>query len=138
MLFCVLGIIALHFMIPLGSISSWTLLICGVALITLGLVMAFGAEGQFRKRGTTVDHLGMASKLVTDGWFQYSRNPIYLSFLTILVGTWLSLGSLTPLLVILIYLLLTERWYILPEEKRLLASFGKKYLSYQMRTRRWL
>ncbi len=138
MLVSVLGMIALHFIFPIWSISNWAVLIFGVAFVAVGLVMAFGAEGQFRKRGTTVDPLGMATKLVTDGWFQYSRNPMYLSFLTVLIGVWLSLGSLSPLLVVLLNLILTERWYIVPEEKRLRASFGKKYLSYQMRTRRWL
>jgi protein-S-isoprenylcysteine O-methyltransferase Ste14 len=130
--------IALHFLIPVSLVSNWLLLVLGVACIALGLVMAFGAEGQFRKRDTTVDHLGIASRLVTDGWFHFSRNPMYLSFLIILLGAWLLLGSLSSLAVVLAYFFLTERWYIAPEEKRLIASFGKEYRSYQRQTRRWL
>ena len=138
MLFCVLSAIVLHFIAPLGLTSNWLFFIFGLAFITFGLAMAFGAEGQFRRIKTTVDHLGTATKLVTDGWFGYSRNPMYLSFVLILMGAWLSLGSLLPLIAVLVFIVLTERWYILPEEKRLAVVFGKGYESYQKRTRRWL
>jgi protein-S-isoprenylcysteine O-methyltransferase Ste14 len=63
---------------------------------------------------------------------------MYLSFGLMLMGVWLALGSFSPLLVVIAYLLLSERWYILPEEKRLAVTFGKVYESYQQRTRRWL
>lgn len=138
MLFCLLGMVALRWLIPLGSTSNWLLLVFGVGFIALGLAMGVGAEGQFRRVHTTVDPLGVASQLVTDGWFKYSRNPMYLSFTLMLMGAWLALGSISPLLGVLAYILLTERWYIVPEERRLIAMFGKEYESYQMRTRRWL
>jgi len=63
---------------------------------------------------------------------------MYLSFALTLTGAWLALGSASPLLVVVAYLWLAERWYILPEEKRLIATFGKVYEDYQKRTRRWL
>ncbi|HEU0291412.1 MAG TPA: isoprenylcysteine carboxylmethyltransferase family protein [Anaerolineales bacterium] len=138
MLFCVLGMIALHSIVPLRAISNPLLLMFGVGLIAFGLVMAFGAEGQFRRSGTTVNPLGTSAKLVTDGWFKFSRNPMYLSMALMLMGAWLALGSISPLLVIFVYLFLTERWYIEPEEKRLNVTFGQEYESYRKRTRRWL
>jgi protein-S-isoprenylcysteine O-methyltransferase Ste14 len=138
MMFCLLGMITLHWIVPLGSMSSWALLILGVALIGLGLVMAVGAEGQFRRSGTTVDPLGTSTKLVTDGWFKFSRNPMYLSMALMLMGAWSALGSISPLFVIFVYLFLTERWYIEREEKRLNVTFGQEYESYRKRTRRWL
>jgi len=39
---------------------------------------------------------------------------------------------------LLVYIFLTERWYIVLEENRLTAAFGKRHNSYQMRTCRWL
>lgn len=137
-LFCLLGMLALHWIVPLGFISNWVLIIFGVGLMILGIVIAIGAEGQFRRSRTTVDHLGMPAKLVTDGWFKSSRNPMYLSFMLMLIGAWLALGSISPLLCLAAYFFLTERWYITSEEKRLMATFGKQYDSYRMRTRRWL
>lgn len=138
MLFCVLGMFALHWFLPLLSFSNWTFLVLGIISIGFGLVMAFGAEGQFRRNGTTVDHLGMPSKLVNDGWFKYSRNPMYLSFAIMLAGAWLSLGSVSPILAILVFFVFTKQWYILPEEKRMVGKFGNAYAIYKKQTRRWL
>jgi protein-S-isoprenylcysteine O-methyltransferase Ste14 len=138
MLLCLLGMIVLHRIFPLRMISSWVILGFGIALMIIGLGIAFEAEGQFRRSGTTVDHLGMPAKLVTNGWFKYSRNPMYLSFALILIGVWLSLGSVSSLLGLLLYLFLTQQWYIRPEEKRLVEKFGRAYESYIKKTRRWL
>ena len=138
MLFCLLGMIALAWFFPFVSFTTWGLFIPGVGLIALGIVMAFGAEVQFRKKRTTVNYLGMPATLVTDGWFSFSRNPMYLSFAMTLMGAWLMLGALSPLFAVLAYLALTERWYILPEEEKLNAAFGQEYESYRLRTRRWL
>ena len=106
--------------------------------MAFGTMITIGAEAQFRQSHTTVDHLGMPTQLVTDGWFKYSRDPMYLSFILTLIGAWLVLGSLSPLLGIIAYLFLTERWYITPEEKCLAATFGKQYELYRARTQRWL
>ncbi|HEY5729739.1 MAG TPA: isoprenylcysteine carboxylmethyltransferase family protein [Anaerolineales bacterium] len=138
MFYCLLGMITLRWIFPLGLMSNRVFLVFGVWFIVLGLVAAFGAESQFRRINTTVDHLGVPTKLVTDGWFKHSRNPMYLSLALVLTGAWLALGSISPLLGILVYLFLTERYYIMPEEKRLMTAFGKEYESYQTRTRRWL
>jgi len=138
MLICAFSMITLHLVMPLWPISSWIFLILGIGFILMGMVLGFAAEGQFTRSGTTVDPFGMPTKLVTDGWFKNSRNPMYLSFALMLTGAWLALGSASPLLVVVAYLLLAERWYILPEEKRLIATFGKLYEDYQKRTRRWL
>ena len=112
--------------------------IIGVGLIVFGLIVAYTAEAQFRRSSTTVDHLGTATTLVTDGWFTYSRNPMYLSFALILIGVWLSLGSVSALLIVVAFIFFAEQWYILPEEKRLAALFGRQYETYRTRTRRWL
>ena len=138
MLVCMLGMIALDWLLPIMVFYIWLLLILGMISIAFGLVIGFGAEGQFRRRGTTIDPKGTPSTLVTDGWFQYSRNPMYLSFLLILIGAWLALGSLTPFLGIPIFVLLIERSYIRPEEQRLVVAFGGEYQSYLKRTRHWL
>ena len=138
MLLCLLSMIALHLLLPLWLISSWIFLILGIGSLVLGIVIGVAAEGQFRQSGTTVDPLGISTKLVTDGWFNNSRNPMYLSFGLMLIGAWLALGSVSPVLAIIAYFYFTERWYIVPEEKRLVRIFGKQYESYRMHTPRWL
>jgi protein-S-isoprenylcysteine O-methyltransferase Ste14 len=63
---------------------------------------------------------------------------MYLSLAMMLIGSWLALGSASALLGVIAFIFLAERWYIVPEEKRLVATFRKQYEAYRMRTRRWL
>lgn len=137
-LFCLLGMFILNWMFPLVSVANVALVIVGLGLVALGIVIAFLAEGQFGRVGTEVNTFGQPTQLVTDGWFKYSRNPMYLSFALILIGAWIALGSLSPILGVIVYLLVANRWYIPQEEERLSATFGKEYESYRRRTRRWL
>jgi protein-S-isoprenylcysteine O-methyltransferase Ste14 len=137
-LFCLLGMLILDQIFPLVSITSIVLVIIGLGLVGMGIMMAFAAERQFRRVGTTVNPFGQPTTLVTEGWFRYSRNPMYLSLALILMGAWITLGSLSPALGVIVYLFITDRWYIPQEEKRLTATFGMEYESYRMRTRRWL
>ena len=137
-LYCLLAMLLLDWAFPLASVASLILVIIGLGSMVLGIVIAIAAEGQFRRAGTDVNTFGQPTKLVTDGWFSFSRNPMYLSFALMLLGAWLTLGSVSPLVGILVFLLVTDRWYIAQEEIRLAATFGKEYESYHRRTRRWL
>ena len=60
----------------------------GIGLIILGLTVIITAVSSFRKNQTTVNPLkpDAASKLVTEGVFKFSRNPMYLGLLIILIG----------------------------------------------------
>ena len=89
-------------------------------------------------RETTILPHRAASKLATDGPFRFSRNPIYVSHVAIVLGLGLLLGSpfavlLTPLLAFGLQKLAVE-----PEERHLIGKFGDDYRAYMARTRRWL
>jgi protein-S-isoprenylcysteine O-methyltransferase Ste14 len=88
--------------------------------------------------GTTLDTFSEPNKLVTDGPYKYSRNPIYLGYALVLIGVWLLLGSLSPLFIVVFSIVITDRWYIPFEENMLAEKFGPAYTSYKSRTRRWI
>jgi protein-S-isoprenylcysteine O-methyltransferase Ste14 len=77
-------------------------------------------------------------QLVTDGLYRFSRNPMYLGFALVLIGVWLLLGRLTPLMGVLLFVLVADRWYIAYEECRLVETFGQAFTAYKAHTRRWL
>ena len=58
----------------------------GILLLVLGFVILISAVRLFRKDKTTVNPLSpeQATKLVTDGIFKYSRNPMYLGMALVL------------------------------------------------------
>ncbi len=72
----------------------------------------------FKKASTTLDSRNpdKASQLVVMGIYRYSRNPMYLGFLCILVACAVYLANLVCLLVVPLFILYLNRFQIKPEE----------------------
>jgi protein-S-isoprenylcysteine O-methyltransferase Ste14 len=76
--------------------------------------------------------------LMTGGPFGFSRNPMYLGMLIWLVGLAILLGSLIAFLFPILLFLLANFLLIPTEERRMEHQFGKQYVAYRQRVRRWL
>ncbi len=111
----------------------------GWLLVLLGLGVAVAAIVQFRRARTTVDPTrpAKASALVQSGIFGYSRNPMYLGMGVVLCGWALLLGSLSPWLVVPLFVALLTWLQIRPEEAVLTTLFGSDYRHYCARVGRW-
>ncbi|HVO20381.1 MAG TPA: isoprenylcysteine carboxylmethyltransferase family protein [Anaeromyxobacter sp.] len=111
-----------------------------LALIPLGAGIALNllSDRAFRLAGTTVKPFLPSTALVTDGVFRLTRNPMYLGFVLLLVGLWLALSALTPGLVVVLFAVLIDRYFIEPEEEKLSWTFGGAYQAYRDRVRRWI
>lgn len=110
----------------------------GAGLFVAATALASAALLRMRRKRTTFEPEGQPAALVSDGPFAWSRNPIYLALLLILVAlsvatdvVWFALG--TPIL-----WLLLDRIVIPREEKVLLETFGEEYVRYRREVRRWL
>lgn len=110
----------------------------GIPLIVIGLTTAQWHARLFKQIGTNIHTFGDPDILTTDGLFRISRNPMYLSFIVLLAGVGVVLGSATPFLALLGFGLLTNYWYIPFEERAMLEKFGQEYISYKSKVRRWL
>ena len=133
-----LAMIALHLLVPVVKIipSPWNAI--GVIFLLTGILLSFLGDKLFRQAGTTIKPFMESSSLVTQGVFRFSRNPMYLGFALILGGIAVLLGSLSPFPVILVFIVLMEIIFIRVEEKMLEQKFGRAYLDYKRRVRRWL
>jgi protein-S-isoprenylcysteine O-methyltransferase Ste14 len=87
---------------------------------------------------TPINPTRPVSALVTQGPFQLSRNPSYLSMAGMYAGLSLLANSLVSLLLLPAILQLITRAVIEREEAYLLRRFGREYADYQARVRRWL
>ena len=110
----------------------------GWFLIGGGLTVAICVEVIFTRRGTTIMPFREASVLVKDGPFRYSRNPIYCGMATALIGLGLLMGTAVPFVVIPIFVLIIDIYFIRAEEAVLETAFGAEYLAYKARVRRWI
>jgi protein-S-isoprenylcysteine O-methyltransferase Ste14 len=124
--------------VPLPFAAPSILRYVGLALTFLGFLLGIGAFIEFRKARTTLDPHGSARQLVTSGIYRFTRNPIYLGFLLMVIGLPLNSGLYWGLVMTPFYVFMMNRLIIQHEETYLERKFGKTYTSYTSRVRRWL
>ena len=110
-----------------------------IVLVSVGFLTGLSGVVTFRIAKTTVDPTKpRASSLVTWGVYTFSRNPMYLGGLIMLLGWAVFLSNALGFLCLPLYVLYINRFQIAPEERVLTSLFGETYAAYQVRTRRWL
>ena len=110
----------------------------GMVLLLAGLALAVWCLSLFRRARTTTIPLVASSKLVMDGPYGYSRNPMYVSLTLMYVGEAGLLAQVWPLALLLLVLIYLN-WILIPfEEARLREVFDGAYGKYCAKVRRWL
>ena len=110
-----------------------------VCLFALGIGLYLRCVWDFAvSGGGTPAPIDAPKRLVTNGVYRYSRNPIYIAELTMIAG-WAILFT-APIIVaygvvLFVVLSLAVRRY---EEPRLARQFGDQYAAYTAETGRWL
>ena len=114
-------------------------------VFAIGCVLALGsiaiavlAVRTMIRHKTTVLPTRASEHLVTDGPFAISRNPIYLAYVTLLIGIGLIASNLWFPAVALIAAFAITKLAIEPEEAHLALRFGKRYRDYSKKVRRWI
>ena len=110
----------------------------GFVCVVIGFLFGLGAIIEVRRANTTVDPHGDVSTIVTSGISRYTRNPIYLGFLLMLIGIPLNGRNIWGIVLAPVFVFLMNRLAIEKEESYLEKKFGEVYSSYKSRVRRWL
>ncbi len=126
--------------LPLIQLSIPELHLIGWILIALGAFIDLWSLALFFSHRTTPNPLKpeRSSHLVTSGMYRFSRNPMYLGLLLILLGWFFLLGSLTPFLMVPLFVVVLSHQQIIPEEQSMENNFGKEYRQYKESVRRWI
>jgi len=126
--------------VPSVDLSLSVRAFAGAGVITLGLVIILAGGVAFRRAHTTVNPTKPASSssLVVSGVYRFTRNPMYLGMLLVLVGWAAFLMNFLARSIVSLFVLYINRFQIIPEERALSQSFGAEYISYQAKVRRWL
>jgi protein-S-isoprenylcysteine O-methyltransferase Ste14 len=136
-LFIVLGF-ALRAVLPFDVARTPFSQFAGFVLIALALALDAWASFTFTRAKTTIlPHRG-SQALVTHGPFAYSRNPIYVGNLMILVGVGLLAGSLWHVVLAPALAFAIGHFAIRREEAHLAARFPGEWAEYTARVRRWI
>lgn len=111
-----------------------------LAIWMLGGLLMVWAIAAFISGKTTVNPLKphYASQLLTTGVFAFSRNPIYLADLLLLLGWLVWLGNVLTVVVMALFVAYITVFQIIPEERILHKMFGDRYTEYYREVRRWI
>ncbi len=110
----------------------------GVPLLALGYAQ-YRMVGNFRTAhgggGPGIDN--PPTRIVTEGPYRLTRNPMYLGHIVFMLGLAVTFRSWVALAI----LVLRAIWFhrrVVADEARLTARFGAEYTDYQRRVKRWL
>jgi len=137
----VLGLVSIFFLneyYPGPRFTSPWGHLAGALFILVGLVLLVGANGLFNKAGTDVIPFQNVSALVTDGVYQYTRNPMYLGMFAVLLGCAITVVAGGAVLILFVFALFIDRRFLRAEEAMLRELFPQEFPAYCARVRRWL
>ena len=125
--------------LPVGYFDFFGRYLLIKILLSIAVILGVVSLFQFFRSRTSIDPMNpsKAGKLVTKGLYNYSRNPMYLALLIILLAWGLWLGNAFNTIVAASFVAYMNKFQILPEEEVLKSKFGKEYEKYMIKVRRW-
>ena len=130
--------VLLHWAAPSGKLLRHPITYLGALPVLIGAIIGALGLHQLLKARTTVKAFHQPDRLVSDGIFRYTRNPIYLGAVLILSGACILMGVHCLLIPAAIFMIIAGRWFVRVEEGMLARKFGKAWEEYRARTPRWI
>ena len=132
------AMVLLHFLVPVYQLTSHPWNAIGLIPLIAGIVLNLAADAALKKHGTTVKPFEKSTVLITSGVYKFSRNPMYLGMILMLIGVALLMGSIAPYSIIPVFIIIIDKTFIRTEEDSLDRQFGRAWIEYRDNVRRWL
>ena len=126
-----------QYLLPFWSLEHDYLKYIGWGLLVLSLILVWVAQSQMANSWRIGIDEKNETKLVTEGLFSISRNPIFLGVMIANVGLLLIIPNAFTLLIVSLSTI-SINTQIRLEEDFLIRSHGENYRDYLKRVRRWL
>ncbi len=111
----------------------------GGVLVAAGTIGALIVIFRFVAEGAgTISPLDPTKKLVVRGIYKYTRNPMYIAAIVVVVGGAIFWWSFELLIYAAVLFTVFSLFVMLHEEPRLRREFGEEYTAYCSKVRRWL
>jgi protein-S-isoprenylcysteine O-methyltransferase Ste14 len=125
------------FPFTLFRLSWWPRIICSGFLIVISGYLALGSILVLLRNKTPFNPSEPTLKIVHQGPFRISRNPMYLALLLLMAGVGVFTGSIWMCLAVPALFIILDLVAVRPEEEYLERNFGGRYLEYKTKVRRW-
>jgi protein-S-isoprenylcysteine O-methyltransferase Ste14 len=130
--------LSLNFFWPVRVLAHAVAVPLGILLTLAAIAIGVLAVREMFAASTPLDVRKSATRIVTSGVFQKTRNPIYLSMVLLCAGIAFLADSLWLLVLVPLLAAVLQKGVIEPEEAYLKQNFGEDYLRYKARVRRWI
>ena len=132
------GALVLHYFIPQLKVLPLPYTLFGLVPVSFGIMLNIWANSLFQLNNTTVKPYGIPTTMIHEGPYKFSRHPMYLGFVVVLLGVAILLGNVLALLAPLAMFFTIEKIFVPYEEKIMEEHFGEEYLEYKSRVRKWI
>jgi len=134
------GLILVALIIYLWSpaLAHAPLPLTGGGVFVAGLAVMLRAWWLFRRHGVGICPTDETTMLIVDDVYAISRHPMYLGMLVMLTGLALATGALPFYAAAAIQAVVLNNVFCEFEESKLESRFGRRYVDYRQRVRRWL
>ena len=99
-----------------SSPQNLPLIIIGLGLIGLGFLLAFNSIARFIRAKTGVVPFSESTTLITEGFYKYTRNPMYVGMNSFLLGLMLILKNPLNIFFLIIFFFVVRNMFVLKEE----------------------
>ncbi len=114
--------------------SHWLGIVIGVG----GFIIMAWAGDTFKRRNIAIMPTADPTRLTNAGPYCFTRNPMYLGTLLMLLGLSIYIGTIPFYVSSAVYFAVLNLTYCRYEENKLMTAFGPEYAGYRARVRRWL
>ena len=121
--------------IPLAAEFGGIAIVLFLGLSLLILALSFR---EFARAKTSVRPDRRANALIRTGPFAYSRNPLYVAVVLLILGIGVWVNSTWIWVMVAPLVLVMNTAVIVREERHLEQRFGREYIDYKKAVRRWL
>jgi len=121
-----------------SSPQTLPLIIIGLCLIGFGFLLAFNSIARFVRAKTGIVPFSESTTLITEGFYKYTRNPMYLGMNFFLLGLLVILNNPINFIFLIIFFFIVRNFFVIKEELQMKQTFGEEYLLYKDKVRRWL
>ncbi|MEQ9619785.1 MAG: isoprenylcysteine carboxylmethyltransferase family protein [Deltaproteobacteria bacterium] len=136
-IFLAIGIL-INLLVPLSFIHGSARFISGIIILLVSGIIVLSAQRRMKRSGTNIDVRKPSTAVVTGGIYSYTRNPMYMSMVILLIALAFLLNNLWVLIVIPFFMAVIRKGVIMREEAYLERKFGSEYTEYKKRVRRWI
>jgi len=132
-------ILLLHFIFPITRLIYGVWNLVGIIPLCFGIWNNLAADRAFHLAKKTIMPFEEHNSLITSGVFSITLNPMYMGFVAILLpGIVLLLGTLSPYLIVIAFIILMDREFISKEERNLGQRFSSAWEEYKRKVKKWI